>query len=62
VPVFKPPGVSGNLLALPLYRSKIRKKTTGEAAMGIEILALAAGVYALTWFAVLVGSRFFGPR
>ncbi len=30
--------------------------------MGIEILALAAGVYAVTWFAVLVGSRFFGPR
>jgi hypothetical protein len=30
--------------------------------MGIEILALAAGVYVLTWFTVLVGSRFFGPR
>ena len=38
------------------------KKTAGEAAMGIEILALAAGVYAATWVVVLVGSRFFGPR
>lgn len=30
--------------------------------MGIEILALAAGVYAVIWLAVLMGSRFFGPR
>ena len=30
--------------------------------MGIEILALAAAVYMLTWATVLVGSRFFGPR
>lgn len=30
--------------------------------MGIEILALAAGVYVVTWFIVLAGSRFFGPR
>jgi hypothetical protein len=30
--------------------------------MGIEILALAVGIYVATWATVLVGSRFFGPR
>jgi hypothetical protein len=30
--------------------------------MGIEILALAFGVYAAIWLTVIVGSKFFGPR
>ncbi len=30
--------------------------------MGIEILALALGVYAATWLVVIAGSKFFGPR
>jgi len=30
--------------------------------MGIEILVLAFGVYAAIWLAVLMGSRYFGPR
>jgi hypothetical protein len=30
--------------------------------MGIEILAVAFGVYAATWLVVLVGSKFFGPH
>ena len=34
----------------------------GEAGMGIEILLIAAVVYAAIWLTVLVGSRFFGPR
>jgi hypothetical protein len=28
--------------------------------MGIEILALAFGVYAATWLVIIFGSRFFG--
>ncbi len=34
----------------------------GEAVMGIEVLVLAFGIYAVIWVAVLAGSRFFGPR
>jgi len=30
--------------------------------MGIEILAVAFGIYAVTWLIVLAGSKFFGPR
>ena len=30
--------------------------------MGIELLLIAFGVYAVIWAVVLVGSRFFGPR
>ena len=30
--------------------------------MGIEILALAFGVYATIWLVIIVGSQFFGPR
>ncbi len=30
--------------------------------MGIEILALAFGVYAATWFVVIAGSKYFGPQ
>ncbi len=30
--------------------------------MGIELLVVAVGVYAVIWVVVLAGSQFFGPR
>jgi hypothetical protein len=30
--------------------------------MGIEILALAFGVYAAIWLVVIAGSKYFGPQ
>jgi hypothetical protein len=37
-----------------------RDETEGD--MGIEILAVAAGVLAAIWIVVLWGSRYFGPQ
>jgi hypothetical protein len=30
--------------------------------MGIGILAVAFGVYAVLWLIIIVGSQFFGPK